>query len=265
MRCRSRDRIRPRYAPRRYTLSDSSIPDNTQQSAETADPNTTDHHPADTGLTETRPTEIQFSGDGTTFKQVDGRARTVFLGDSLTEGGLWSEWFTDVEAINAGVGGDTTDDVLARLDEVIELAPDEIVLLIGTNDLGTRRNVEHLVRNTESICVNLRRALPGSRMLVQSVLPRGREFASRIQEANIHIRQFSSTVHAQFLDLWPAMALDDGELNPAYSEDRLHLNDAGYEAWLGEMRPALGRLRESPPMTTPITIIRADHFTRPRR
>jgi lysophospholipase L1-like esterase len=189
----------------------------------------------------------------------------VFLGDSLIRDGAWGDWFPESEVVNLGVGGDTTDALLARLDEVIDLEPDEIVLLIGTNDLGTRQTVEHLVRNVETICVTLRKALPGSRMLVQSVLPRGREFAQRIQDANIHIRQFTSTVHAQFLDLWPALALDDGELNPAFTTDRLHLTDEGYEAWIGELRPALARLRDLPPMTTPIRVIRPDQFTRPPR
>ncbi|MBC7519219.1 MAG: hypothetical protein H7248_10160 [Microbacteriaceae bacterium] len=191
-----------------------------------------------------------------TVASDDDRDVIAFVGDSITEGGSWSEWFPEVRALNFGMGGDTTDHVLERLDEVIAAGPDEIVVLIGTNDLGLRQTVEHLVRNTETICVNLRRALPGSRMLVQSVMPRGREYAQRIQEANIHLRQFASTVHAQFLDLWPAMALDDGELNPLYTEDRLHLSPAGYEAWLGELRPGLIRLRELPPMTTPIQIIR---------
>ena len=198
------------------------------------------------------------------FDGTDSRETFVFLGDSLTQEGRWAEWFPDVNALNFGVGGDTTDDALARLDDVIATSPDVIVLLIGTNDLGTRQNVEHLVRNVETICVELRRALPGSRMLVQSVMPRGREFAARIQDANIHIRQFTSTVRAQFLELWPAFALEDGELNPAYSDDRLHLTAAGYDAWLDELRPALDRLRELPPMTTPIQIIRPDQLPRPR-
>lgn len=189
----------------------------------------------------------------------------VFLGDSLTRNGDWNDWFPDIEALNFGVGGDTSEDVLARIDSVIEAKPDEIVLLIGTNDLGLRRSVESLVRNTQSILVELRRALPGSRLLLQSVLPRGREFADRIREANIHLRQFSATTHAQFLDLWPALALDDGELNPIYSDDRLHLNDAGYEAWLQELRPALVRLRDLPPMTSPITAIMMDEYSRPQQ
>ena len=199
------------------------------------------------------------------FDDAHARQIIAFFGDSITQAGRWTEWFPDVEALNLGVGGDTTDDALARLEDVVAAAPDGIVLLIGTNDLGTRQSVEHLVRNVETMCVELRRALPGSRMLVQSIMPRGREFAARIQEANIHIRQFTSTVRAQFLDLWPVLALEDGELNPAFSDDRLHLSAAGYDAWLGELRPALDRLRELPPMTTPIQTLRTDQFARPPR
>jgi len=187
----------------------------------------------------------------------------LFLGDSITQGGDWATWFPGVTTLNFGVAGNSSEDVLGRLDTVVEARPDEIVLLIGTNDLGMRRNVEQLVRNIQSILVDLRRALLASRMLVQSVLPRGREFADRIREANIHLRQFAPTVHAQYLDLWPTMALEDGELNPAYSDDRLHLNAAGYEAWLAELRPALERLRDEPPMSRPIQTIMFDEYARP--
>lgn len=187
----------------------------------------------------------------------------VFLGDSITQGGDWGAWFPEVNTINQGIGGDNTDDVLRRLDAVVAADPDEILLLVGTNDLGTRQSVEHLVRNIQSILVDLRRDLPGARMLVQSILPRGREFSDRIQEANIHLRQFAATVHAQYLDLWPTFALEDGELNPLYSDDRLHLNAAGYDAWLSELRPGLVRLRDMPPMTSPIQAIRIDDYARP--
>lgn len=188
---------------------------------------------------------------------------TVFLGDSLIQDGDWSEWFPELNTVNLGRGGDTTAGVLARLGEVVAASPDEVLLLIGTNDLGTRQSVEHLVRNIQSIMVDLRRDLPGARMLLQSILPRGREFAEQIQEANIHLRQFAATVRAQYLDLWPVLALEDGELNPAYSQDRLHLNAAGYEAWLSELRPALERLRDEPPMSRPIQAIHLEDHPRP--
>jgi lysophospholipase L1-like esterase len=102
-------------------------------------------------------------------------------------------------------------------------------------------------------------------MLLQSILPRAREFADQIQTANIHLRQFAATVRAQYLDLWPALALESGELNPAFSDDQLHLNAAGYDAWLGELRPALERLRDEPPMSRPIQAINFDGHSNPTR
>lgn len=183
-----------------------------------------------------------------------GLRRIVFLGDSITAGGDWAAWFADVDSVNLGVSGNTTDDVLARLDAVVAAAPDDIALLIGTNDLGNRLSVEHLVRNIQSMLVELRRQLPGTRMLLQSIMPRGAEFAELVREANIHLWQFAPTIHAQYLDLWPALAAENGAMRDEYSDDDLHLTPAGYEAWLAELRPALERLRDEPPMSRPIRI-----------
>jgi lysophospholipase L1-like esterase len=180
----------------------------------------------------------------------------VFLGDSITARGDWAAWFPERDAHNLGVGSDTTDEVIARMDAVVDLQPDAVALLIGTNDLGMRRSVEHLVRNVEYLLANLRRDLPGTRTLVQSIMPRMPEFAEQIHDANRHLRQFSPTVHAQYLDLWPALAIDDEQINPQFSDDGLHLNQAGYAAWLGELRPAMERLEEAAPMSSPTGIIR---------
>ncbi|WP_368499572.1 SGNH/GDSL hydrolase family protein [Herbiconiux sp. A18JL235] len=185
---------------------------------------------------------------------TEKRSTTVFIGDSLTEGGSWQEWFPDIEAINLGVGGDTTEGLIERLGEVAEHDPDTVVLLIGTNDVANRRAVEQVVRNIETILVNLRQELPDARILVQSVLPRGREYAEFVKEINRHVWQFAATVKAHYLDLWPVMAEEDGELNPAYTEDRLHLNAAGYEAWLSELEPALERVQGLPPSSRPIRL-----------
>jgi lysophospholipase L1-like esterase len=164
---------------------------------------------------------------------------TVFLGDSLTEHGNWADRFPDLDVSNLGVGGDTTEQVLERLHEVIEKKPSTVVVMVGTNDLAWRRSVEQIVRNMESILWRLHHELPGARVLVQSVLPRDRELADRVKDINIHLRQFSPTVKAEWVDLWPVFAEDDGELKPEFSSDRLHLNEAGYAAWAEELRKHL--------------------------
>lgn len=189
---------------------------------------------------------------------IETRSSIAFVGDSITNHGDWGAWFPDREVHNLGVSGDITDDLVARIDDVIDVRPDAVALLIGTNDLGQRKSVEHLVRNIEYLLVTLRKALPGTRMLVQSIMPRGAEFSERVQDANRHLRQFAPSVNAQYLDLWPALAGPDGEIDARFSDDRLHLTAEGYEAWLAELRPALERLDDAPPMSRPISIIRPD-------
>jgi hypothetical protein len=48
--------------------------------------------------------------------------------------------------------------------------------------------------------------------------------------------------NAQYLDLWPALADDAGDLRREYTEDGLHLNGPGYAAWVGVLRAARGRV-----------------------
>ncbi len=178
----------------------------------------------------------------------------ALVGDSLTQGGDWAAWLPGEDVRNFGVAGDTTDDVVARLGAVVDVQPATVALLIGTNDLAWRRSAEHVVRNVETILVTLRKELPEARILVQSVLPRGHEFADQIRDINRHLWQFAPTVHAAWLDLWPAMALEDGELNPAYTDDRLHLNAEGYRVWLNELVPGLERARQLPPNSRAIQL-----------
>ena len=186
----------------------------------------------------------------------------AFVGDSLTAAGDWAAWFPDDQVVNLGVGGDTSDDLLARLDDVIAADPDVVVVLIGTNDLAWRKSAEHIVRNIETMLVTVRRELPGALILLQSVLPRAAEYAADIREINRHLWQFAPTVKAQWLDLWPDLADETGSLDAALSEDHLHLNGDGYAVWLDALRPALVALRETPPVTRAISIPTSE-FDRP--
>ncbi|MET0726648.1 MAG: GDSL-type esterase/lipase family protein [Leifsonia sp.] len=181
----------------------------------------------------------------------------AFVGDSLTAAGRWDEWLPENDVHNLGVPGDTTEQVIERLDAVVDLDPDAVVLTIGTNDLAWRKAPEDVGRNIETILVELRKRLPETRILAVSVLPREKDYAPAIRGINRHIRQFAATVHAQFLDLWPALGDEEGGLREGFSDDGLHLLDAGYEAWRDELLPAIETLFATPPTTRSIPIVQA--------
>lgn len=173
----------------------------------------------------------------------------VFVGDGLSAGARWEERFPEFDVRNLGVNGDTTDEVLDRLDQVVAVDPDAVVLQVGTNDVGWNRSDEYIVRNIETILCTMRKQLPATRILVQSVPPREKEFTRLIRSINRHVRQFAPTVKARYLDLWPALADGDGRLSSEWSTDHLHLTEAGYVVWHAQLRPALVDLLEHPPET----------------
>jgi lysophospholipase L1-like esterase len=199
-----------------------------------------------TGDTATPQAVDEATTDETTTDGERAMKPTIFLGDSITESGRWTQWFPELETVNMGIGGETTDDVIARLQDVIDAHPGTVVVLVGTNDIGRRRrSAEYIGRNIETILAELRKHLPDARIVLQSVMPRTKDFAKSVHEINVHIRQFAAaaTVRAEWLDLWPVLANEEGALSPEYSNDGLHLNDTGYAAWVEALRPVL--LREN--------------------
>ena len=71
----------------------------------------------------------------------------IFLGNSITDGGEWTEMFNDLKVKNRGISGDISAGVLNRLDEVYQRFPDKVFLLIGINDLARNISPDSIVKN----------------------------------------------------------------------------------------------------------------------
>ncbi|MFE3077040.1 GDSL-type esterase/lipase family protein [Nocardia tengchongensis] len=171
------------------------------------------------------------------FEQLPApTGRVVFLGDSITEGGLWDEWFPQVRPVNRGIGGNTVDDLRARLDTAID-APAAIFLLIGTNDLGLGETPGRVAEKLRRLVEEIRERAPHAPLHLQSVMPRKAKFAERIRELNAAAWQIAAEADAAYIDLWPALADSNGALRPEFTRDGLHLSGEGYAAWIDVLRP----------------------------
>jgi lysophospholipase L1-like esterase len=166
--------------------------------------------------------------------------RVLFLGDSITEAGNWNEWFPRYPTLNRGIGGDTVEGLRSRLGAALN-RPAAISLLIGTNDLHGRRRtakVADIAARFEELVHQIRTLTPDSPLIVNSVMPRDRRWASRIHELNARYAATVRDVDATYIDLWPALA-DGDALRAAYTRDGIHLNGHGYQAWVDVLRPRL--------------------------
>jgi lysophospholipase L1-like esterase len=161
------------------------------------------------------------------------RGDIVFLGDSITDGARWDELFPALPVKNRGINADTTTGVLARLDEVTRAQPAAIFILIGTNDLPWYmfRRDEVIVRNYQNILDRIRAESPGTQVFVQSILPRRKRYARRIQRLNRLLEAMTNGCNCTYIDLFPHFAGPDGAIRPELSNDRLHLMSEGYAIW----------------------------------
>jgi len=155
----------------------------------------------------------------------------VFLGDSITAGGCWSELFPGVSARNRGIGADRTDHVLARVDQVVSGRPAKVFLKVGTNDIGSGFAIDKIVGNYRRILESFRKGSPETKVFVQSVLPREAGQRARVEALNRELSVLAREFEYPFIDLYPAFLDTDGSIMDVYSNDQLHLLGAGYLKW----------------------------------
>lgn len=176
------------------------------------------------------------------------RGATIFLGNSITDGGEWSELFVGKTVLNRGISGDVTRGVLARLDEVTRHAPSKVFLLIGINDLAAGRAADQICRDIHLIVRQIRQTSPQTRVYVQSILPvrsDEKKFASISDKGEI-IRLINSVLgsnaarhHYTYIDLHTQMADGSGQLRSEFTNDGLHLMGAAYLHWAKVIAPYL--------------------------
>jgi len=154
---------------------------------------------------------------------------TVFLGDSILDYGDWRELVAG--AINRGIAGDTTADVLARVESV--RGAGTVVLCVGINDLQRGMDVAGIMQR-HALIVKL---LQPARVFIVPVMGVNQEIYRRVivpQHPSVtvprieDVRALNAALRntaGKMLD--PGVTDAGGALLPAYTLDGLHLNGAG--------------------------------------
>jgi lysophospholipase L1-like esterase len=196
----------------------------------------------------------------------------LWIGDSITNNfeksklpdenffPTWKEFYVPRKALNLGFSGDTTGNVLWRLrhGEVDNLHPRAVVLLIGTNNTGVRKQTAPQTEvGINAVVAELERRLPASQILLLGLLPSAisPEKSATDAEVNRHLALiYGENPRVTWLDVG-SVFVHDGLLNTAIFYDprlpghpgALHPDTIGQRRMAEAIEPTLAHLMNEAP------------------
>lgn len=181
----------------------------------------------------------------------------VFIGDSITQGWeqdgseLWAERFAPLGAVNLGAGGDRTEHVLWRLREapIGPLEPEVVVVMIGTNNVGHRRDgAAGTLAGVRAVVDLVLSQAPRATVVLCAIFPRGAQMnpmrGELLQVNQALLRAYppgDASSRVRFVDLGDRLIDPDGSIPTSLMPDGLHLSAAGYKVWADALMPAIRR------------------------
>ena len=190
-----------------------------------------------------------------------------FIGDSITRrwgcsdpqyADLLANWqanFFGWNAANFGWGGDTTQNILWRLNhgELDGVHPKVIVILAGTNNLSSQAindddSAEEIARGITAIVKVCREKAPAAAIIVTAIFPRSDKPSLNplIAQINDRLAKLADQPGVRFLNVNAQLTDDQGMLLPGMLPDGLHPAVPGYQVWADGLRPILRELLGPP-------------------
>ena len=167
----------------------------------------------------------------------------IFIGDSIVEYFPLQELLgTTKTIVNRGIRGYQTGLLLDNLDaHLYGDAVDQIVLLIGTNDIGKDIPMSQTLTNLERVIQTISRDYPLSQIKLVSILPvnEGEDFKQTVYiRTNEKIKAWnqayqdlaSAYMQVEFVPVFENLLDQKGQLKSDFTTDGLHLSVSGYQA-----------------------------------
>ena len=195
-------------------------------------------------------------------KAKQGRIDLYFEGDSIVRRwgatdypdllANWKENFLGWNAADFGWGADRTQHILWRLQngELDDVNPKVIVLLAGTNNVGTQPGddaaIAEISRGVKAIVDLCRQKAPDATIILTAIFPRNDNLAvmPTIIRINERLATFAGGRKVLFLNINDRLADEDGRIVEGVlnERDKLHPTLKGYQIWADALKPILREL-----------------------
>lgn len=161
-------------------------------------------------------------------------AEIVFLGNSITFGGNWSELLGRDHVVNRGIGSDNLPGMLHRLNQIFRLQPKLCFVMAGINDIYADIPVDTIFARYTQLIDSLRakNIIP----IIQSTLQVNPKW-KRADVKNPEVAKLNTLLHDYavqhaliYVDLNIYLS-EDGILKSDYTTDGVHLTPEAYGVW----------------------------------
>lgn len=173
-------------------------------------------------------------------KEVVKKDKMIFLGDSITHRYDLKKYYDNKNIINQGIEGNTTEDVLERLQTgVYDYNAKKVILLIGTNDIGGQ---EDPIENIKLIINKIKSHDNSIEIIVESIYPInntknskikkdviGARNNEKIKETNKKIKEICKEKNITYVNVYDELTNKNGNLKLEYTVEGLHISDEGYK------------------------------------
>lgn len=187
------------------------------------------------------------------------KPQILFIGDSITHhwGGepvgkrrvapaVWDALFAGYTVSNLGFGFDYVDNVVYRVlnGELDGIAPQLVILNIGTNNLGHRGDsATQCVAHIQALVALIQEKLPDAQLLILGIYPRREaHLVEPIAATNRALRAMADGKIVHFAEIGRALQDADGLAKRCFFRDTVHPNAQGYQQLADELRPLVDDL-----------------------
>jgi lysophospholipase L1-like esterase len=171
--------------------------------------------------------------------------KAVFLGDSITSYWNLSSQFPGTQLINKGIQGDPTSDMLRRFDvDVIQLQPQVVVILGGTNDIVRRLATQDQSMSNMQAMISKAQAA-GIQVVIGTLPPVARNIGSLgygNQDFDPLIASYNQALNSldvPIADYHQALAGPDGLPISGVLRDGVHPTQDGYNRMASVIAPMI--------------------------
>ena len=179
----------------------------------------------------------------------------LMVGDSITNNfdkkgpgePVWKKYFTPLNALNLGFGGDRTNHVLWRLEHLPKIKPAPLAasLMIGTNNIcwGSDKP-KQAAEGIQEITRKLNAMYPKMKILVLGVFPRREQLdhphRKQIIELNSYLPDLLNDIpNVSFMDIGSEFLDEKGFLSREMMPDTTHPSEKAHEIWAQAITPKL--------------------------